>query len=150
MNLLVCLFLGIMKKVTKKIMEEISNRLANGDSLVKICKAEGMPSYRTVTRAVQSDEVLWDLYRKGRVLQAEYFSDHINDLATEPLPQGEEVDNRVLNAEVQRRRLEIDTLKWTLARIQPYGLRDRKEDANANMGSITLSWANGEVTANGS
>ena len=53
-------------------MEEISNRLANGDSLVKICKSEDMPSYRTVTRAVQGDEEMWDLYRRGRVLQAEY------------------------------------------------------------------------------
>ena len=49
-----------------------------------------------------------------------------------------------MNAEVQRRRLEVDTLKWTLARIQPYGIRDKKEDAG-NQGAITLSWANGNV-----
>ena len=58
----------------------------------------------------------------------------------------ESVDNRLLNAEVQRRRLEIDTLKWTLARIQPYGLRDKKDEPSVAVdNSITLSWDNGEV-----
>ena len=66
-----------------------------------------------------------------------------------PLPAGDGVDTRLLNAEVQRRRLEIDTLKWTFARIQPYGLRDKKEDASVNNGSITLSWNQGEVTVDG-
>jgi hypothetical protein len=55
-----------------------------------------------------------------------------------------------MNAEVQRRRLEIDSLKWSLARIQPYGLRDKKENSDVNAGGITLTWANGEVKAEAS
>lgn len=136
-------------KVTKTLLKEICDRLAVGDSLIKICKDTAMPDYRSVIRKVQQDEEMWEMYRRGRILQAEYYSDHINDLATSPLPEGEEVDSRILNAEVQRRRLEIDTLKWTFARIQPYGLRDKKEDANTNNGSIVLTWANGDVTASG-
>ena len=102
-----------------------------------------MPSYRSVTRAVQADDELYDMYHRGRILQAEYYGDKIIDLATSPLPP--ELDAKVVNAEVQRRRLEIDSLKWTFARSQPFGLRDKKEDAG-NTGSITLTWANGEVT----
>lgn len=131
------------KRVTKKLMEDIANRLASGETLVQICKDESMPSYRTVTRAVQADDELYDIYHRGRILQAEFYGDKIIDLATSPLPP--ELDAKVVNAEVQRRRLEIDSLKWTFARSQPFGLRDKKEDAN-NTGSITLSWANGEVT----
>jgi hypothetical protein len=41
---------------------------------------------------------------------------------------------RWLGAEIQRRKLEVETLKWTLARTQPYGLRDKKEDAAAAVG----------------
>ena len=77
----------------------------------------------------------------------QYFGDKINQLAQKPLPDS--LDPRQLNAEVQLRRLEIDTLKWTFARNQPFGLRDKKEDAAANQGSITLSWANGEVEVAG-
>ena len=132
------------KIVNKIVMTNIANRLACGESLVTICKTKDMPSYRSVTRAVQDDDELWEIYRKGRVLQAEYYSDYINDLAVQPLP--ESVDNRLLNAEVQRRRLEIDTLKWPLARIQPYGLRDKKAEPRGAVDySITLSWDNGEV-----
>ena len=132
------------------MMQGIADRLAMGESLLTICKDTALPDYRTISRAVSNDDALYDIYRKGRVLQAEYYADQINDLATAPLPTGEGVDNRLLNAEVQRRRLEIDTLKWTFARIQPYGLRDKKEDAtNQNNGSITLSWNQGEVTVDG-
>ena len=132
-----------MKKVTKKIMEKIAQEMAAGKSLVKICKEyPDLPSYRTITRSVQKDEELWEIYRRGRILQAEWYSDHLAELATSPLPDG--MDARFMNAEVQRRRLEVDTLKWTLARIQPYGIRDKKEDAG-NQGAITLSCANGNV-----
>ncbi len=124
-------------------MKKISEEMASGKSLVKICKDHPeFPSYRTITRAVQKDEEMWEIYRRGRILQAEWYSDHLAELATSPLP--ESMDAKFLNAEVQRRRLEVDTLKWTLARIQPYGIRDKKEDAG-NQGAITLSWSNGNV-----
>ena len=74
--------------------------------------------------------------------QAEFYADHIIDLATSQLP--EDMDVKFLNAEVQRRRLEVDSLKWTLGRIQPYGLKDKKEEAG-NTGAVTLSWSNGNV-----
>jgi len=103
-----------------------------------------MPSYRTVTRAVARDDELFEIYRRGRLLQADFYSDHINDLAMQPLPAA--MDAKVLNAEVQRRRLEVDTLKFTMAKLQPFGLRDKKEDAPAQQ-SITISWEGGEVKA---
>lgn len=134
------------RKLTKKHMQEIADRLGAGESLTRICAEDGMPSYRSVTRAVLQDDELYEIYRKGRLLQAEYYSDHINDLARQPLP--ETVDPKVLNAEVQRRRLEVDTLKFTMGKLQPWGLRDKKEDAPASS-SITLTWLNGEVTTEG-
>ena len=70
-----------MKKVTKKIMEKIAQEMAAGKSLVKICKEyPDLPSYRTITRSVQKDEELWEIYRRGRILQAEWYSDHLAEL----------------------------------------------------------------------
>jgi hypothetical protein len=132
------------RKVTKTVMRDIAGRLASGETLVSICRDEQMPSYRTVTRAVQADDELWDMYHKARILQAEYYGDHIIELATAPLPA--ELDAKVVNAEVQRRRLEIDSLKWTFARSQPFGLRDKKEDA-AGPKSVTLTWLQGDEVA---
>jgi len=135
--------------VTTEVLEKIAEEMANGNSLVKIVKENSWcPSYRQIIRIVQKDPELYEIYRKGRVMQAEYYSDHISELAMQPLDK--DGDPRFMNAEVQRRRLEIDSLKWSLARIQPYGLRDRKDNSDTNTGAITLTWANGEVKAEAS
>ena len=41
---------------------------------------------------------------------------------------------------MQRRRLEVDTLKWTFARMQPRGVRHKKEDVEQQSGPVTLVW----------
>ncbi len=123
-------------------MEKIVDRLAQGETLVDITKDKNMPSYRSVTRAVAANDELFEMYRRGRILQAEYMSDRIAKLCMEPLPSG--LDVRELNAEVNRRRLEIDTLKWTTARNQPFGIRDKKEDAPQAQ-TFTISWAGGDT-----
>ena len=130
------------KTVTTKIMEKIVDRLAQGETLVDITKDKNMPSYRSVTRAVAANDELFEMYRRGRILQAEYMSDRIAKLCMEPLPSG--LDVRELNAEVNRRRLEIATLKWTTARNQPFGIRDKKEDAPQAQ-TFTISWAGGDT-----
>ena len=132
--------------VTVEVLEKIALEMANGHSLVKIVKDhDWCPSYRQIIRVVQKDPELYEIYRRGRVMQAEYYSDHISELAMQPLDK--DGDPRFMNAEVQRRRLEIDSLKWSLARIQPYGLRDRKETNDTANNAITLTWSNGEVKA---
>lgn len=131
-------FLYAMKKVDEKIMQMIADQLAQGLSLTEICKDEKLPSSRTVLRAVINDDGLYDIYNKGRILQAEFFGDKINELAQRPLPDS--LDPRQLNAEVQLRRLEIDTLKWTLARMQPFGIRNKKEDVK-QPAKLVIGWA---------
>jgi hypothetical protein len=104
-----------------------------------------MPTYQGVMQAVLRDDELYEIYRRGRVMQSEYHTDQIIKLAQDPLPKFE--DNRLANAEVQRRRLEIDSLKWTLARNMPWGVRDKKED-QPQAQTFTISWAGGDVAVN--
>ena len=137
--------MGKSRTVNAVVMEKIVDRLAQGETLVEITKDPKMPTYRAVTRAVAGDDEMWELYRKGRILQAEFYADRINGLAMEPLPTDGDV--RHLNAEVNRRKLEIDTLKWTTARNQPFGIRDKKED-QPQAQTFTISWAGTEVEVN--
>jgi hypothetical protein len=132
-------------KINAELMHKIADRLAVGETLKNILKTAGMPTYQGVMQAVLRDDDLYELYRRGRVMQSEYFTDHIANLAVSPLPTFE--DNRLANAEVQRRRLEIDTLKWTLARNMPWGVRDKKED-QPQAQTFTISWAGGDVEVN--
>lgn len=130
-------------KIDANLMRKIADRLAVGETLRNILKSSGMPTYQGVMQAVLRDEELYEIYRQGRVLQSEYFTDHIVELATADLPTFE--DNRLANAEVQRRRLEIDSLKWTLSRNQPWGVRDKKED-QPQAQTFTISWAGNDMT----
>jgi len=130
-------------KVTKAVMEKIAERMSLGESLLTIVKDDAMPSYPGVMKAITRDDELYEIYRQGRVRQAEFFTDHINALARDPLPKLE--DNRLANAEVQRRKLEIESLKWTLSRTQPWGIRDKKEEAPEQQ-AITISWAGGDLS----
>jgi len=50
------------------------------------------------------------------------------------------LDPRLANAEVQRRRVEIDTKKWTFAKMQPRGVRHKKEDVDQQQGPVMLVW----------
>jgi hypothetical protein len=38
----------------------------------------------------------------------------------------------------------VDALKWVIARMQPNGIRDKKEDAPQNS-AITISWQGNDV-----
>jgi len=59
-----------------------------------------------------------------------------------PLPTFE--DNRLLHAHVTNNRNKVDALKWVIARMQPNGIRDKKEDAPQNS-AITITCQGNDV-----
>mgnify|MGYP003119769564 CR=1 FL=1 len=129
--------------INKKVMEQICDRIAQGESLLTVVADADVPtSYAAVTRAVQRNEDFYEMYRRARSLQAEYYFDHITDIMMAPLPVFE--DNRQANAYVTNNRNKVDALKWVIARMQPNGIRDKKEDAPVNQ-AITISWQAGDV-----
>jgi hypothetical protein len=132
-------------KLSRKKMLAICDELADGKSLNSICKRDDMPHRVTVLQAVQRDEELYDMYARARAIGAETLADEIHDVSRQGL---ESVDKQMANAEVQRRRLQVDSLKWTYARQQPRGLRNKAEDTAQN-NQIVLSWSNSsdDVTA---
>lgn len=131
------------RNISEKQLEEICERIANGESLTRICEtSEHLPSWRTVLRHVQEDEDAYKQYRIARSLQCEVMRDQILDLVQAPLP----TDPKLAMAEVQRRRLEADHKDKHIRQMQPLGLRDKTEDKQ-QAGQITLTWSDGNVTA---
>ena len=131
------------RNINDKQMEEICDRIANGESLTRICEtSDNLPSWRTVLRHVQEDEDAYKQYRIARSLQCEVMRDQILDLVQAPLP----TDPKLAMAEVQRRRLEADHKDKHIRQMQPLGLRDKTEDKQ-QAGQITLTWSDGNVTA---
>jgi hypothetical protein len=130
-------------RLNKKQFEEILRRLADGESLTKICDhTEHLPSYRTVLRYVQDSDDAYYEYRKARALQAELLRDQIVDLVTAPLPP----DPKMAQAEVGRRRLEADYKDKLVRQLQPLGLRDKREDQHdGGAGEIVIRWGGGNT-----
>jgi len=129
----------MMSKVTVKQMEEICNRLMDGESLTQICDhTEDLPSKRTIYRHVQSDEKAWEMYSKARAIQGEDLEDQIMDIVNEPLPS----DPKFAMATVQNKRLKVDALDKRKRQLQPLGgIRNKPEDLSPTVsGTIKLSW----------
>jgi len=120
-------------------MQIVCDELAKGKSLRSICEHnDAMPAWSTVLQAVQRSEELYEMYARARAIGAEVLADEMHDLAASPLPP--DLDPRLANAEVQRRRVEIDTKKWTFAKMQPRGVRHKKEDVEQANGPVMLVW----------
>ena len=130
----------VKRNVTQAQFKEICEQLINGKSLATICKADKMPSSRTILRYVQDDEDAYKQYRTARAIQAEILRDDIIELVERELP----TDPKLAMAEVQRRRLEADQKDKYIRQLAPLGIRDRSEDKQAS-GSITLSWEGAEI-----
>ena len=130
-------------RLSKRRMQMVCDELAKGKSLRSICdNNDEMPAWSTVLQSVQRDEETYEMYARARAIGAEVLADHMHDLAGSPLPA--DVEPKLAMAEIQRRRIEVDTLKWTFARMQPRGVRHKKEDIDANGGEIRLIWSDGE------
>ena len=130
-------------RLSKARMRRVCDELAKGKSLRSICdNNDRMPAWSTVLQTVQRDEEAYEMYARARAIGAEVLADHMHDLAGSPLP--DTLEPKLAMAEIQRRRIEVDTLKWTFARMQPRGVRHKKEDIDTNGGAVVLMWGDDE------
>jgi len=112
--------------LTEKLAETICRRLGAGESLVAICKSEGMPHRWTVTRWLGEHEWFRGKYARAREQQADFYADQIIEIAdTETDPQ--------------KARNRIDARKWTASKLAPKVYGDKVEntiDVGATLGSL--------------
>lgn len=127
---------------TDEAAEEILRRLAEGESLTRICKDDHLPSRITVNRWKRAEggapESFWIDYEKAREDQAEAYFHEVLDLADALEGDGVAVSSEVTNA----RRLRIDSRKWVLARMDrgKYGDRAAVDLGGQDGAEIKFSW----------
>ena len=130
---------GRPSSYTEQMANLICIRLAEGESLNKICKEEGMPDKATVFRWLASDASFCDKYARARELQAETQFDELIDIVDQP-PElshitdknGELVEVKFDSSYVAWMKLRVDTRKWTAARMAPkkYGEQKTPEEVH--------------------
>lgn len=95
---------------SEEIGQEIAFRLAEGQSLRKICSDPNMPALRTVLKwASDITHPIVHHYAWGRMMQAETMADEIVEIAD----QSTNKDNAAAN------RVRVDARKWVAAKLKP-------------------------------
>jgi len=119
---------------TNEIALQICERIADGQSLRKICRDEEMPDKATVLRwlACEDRADFRALYAKARELQADSYVDDVVDIADTPIEATTTVEKEVAVDKVlqpttetrtadavDRSRLRIDARKWAASKLAP-------------------------------
>lgn len=125
---------GRPSSYTEQMANYICIRLAEGESLNKMCRDEDMPDKATVFRWLASNADFCDRYARARELQAETQFDQLIDIVDQP-PElsyvtdkhGELVEVKFDSAYVAWMKLRVDTRKWTAARMAPKKYGEQKQ-----------------------
>jgi hypothetical protein len=109
---------------SREIADSICERLANGESLIAICKDEGYPGYSTVRKWQDKDPEFHSAYARARELQAEHFVDEISLIADdgrndfmERARQNGETFVDANREHLERSKIRISTRQWIIERI---------------------------------
>lgn len=130
-------------RFSQEVFDEICVRIAEGESLRKICKDEKMPSLVTVWKWLNNSEELTKQYARAREEQAETFVDEIQEISDAKIPLGP--DGKIDNGAVNQARLRVDSRKWIASKLKPKKFGDyTKIQAEVKDTSSTSSWL-GEV-----
>jgi hypothetical protein len=125
---------GRPSKYTDELVNTICLRIAEGESLNKICKDKKMPDKATVFRWLVNDQVFCDKYARARELQAETQFDELIDIVDQHPDlahvigkNGEVIEVKFDSSYVQWMKLRVDTRKWTAARMAPKKYGEHKQ-----------------------
>lgn len=128
---------GRPSEYTKEIADEICERIAEGESLRRICLSDHLPNRKTIFHWLLNDTHpgFCDQYRKAREMQAENFADEMNDIADDGSndymenvdDQGAVIGYKLNGEHIQRSKLRIDTRKWIASKLKPKKYGDKLE-----------------------
>lgn len=132
-----------------ELAETICRRIAEGESLSRICSDPGMPTATTVREWDRRDRDGFSArYARAREEQADRYFDEVADIADgaaeaaealaleaeareEDPKRAAEAYRRTYSEEIQARKLRIDSRKWMLARMNRTKYGDRVDSQSA-------------------
>jgi hypothetical protein len=129
---------GTYVEFTEEIFAEICERMAEGQGLRKICSDAEMPSRSTFLRWVENDTD-----QRAREALMDWYAEEILDIAFDDKGDIISDGGKVLgnHAAVQRARLKVDTLKWTMSKLHPKRYGDKlTHEAETQAEALKISW----------
>lgn len=115
---------GRPSEYSDQMAGKICDLLASGESLVKICEHEDMPSRTSVFRWLAKDETFRNRYARAREIWADSEFENMMHIADTPMigVKTKTTEDGIETTEgdmIEHRRLQVDTRKWALARMSP-------------------------------
>lgn len=123
---------GRPSSYTPKVADEILTRLAEGETLLEICRDDHLPNRTTVQLWVIDDrEGFSSKYAQARAAQMERMAEEIvgiaddgtNDWMTRQV--GDEVVTVADHEHIQRSKLRVDARKWLLSKLAAHTYGDK-------------------------
>lgn len=133
--------IGRPSRYTLKIADEICERIADGESLRRICQDAHMPNKATVFKWLSQHKSFHNQYARARETQADVLADEIVHIADTPMPgikvkETEDGKREVTTADmIEHRRLQIDARKWYASKLKPkvYGNTKEPDDNSTDL-----------------
>ena len=115
--------------LTEAVAAAICQKLADGESLIAICRNPAMPSRSTVHRWIREEDAFRERYVRAREDQADALADQVLEIAD--AAAGE-------NRSASAAKLRIEARRWAAAKLKPrrYGERAGQDGAGDAAGSL--------------
>jgi hypothetical protein len=122
---------GRPTKYSQKLADLICERLAEGESVRTVCKAEDMPAPSSVFKWLREVEGFSEQYARAKQEAADAMAEELLDIADDGSNDWMEVQHgdssfwKTNGEALQRSRLRVDTRKWLMSKMKPkkYGER---------------------------
>ena len=121
---------GRPSKYSNALADKICERLASGESLVRVCKDPDMPGLSTVFRWLADNESFRDNYARAREVQADVLADEILDIADDGINDSytdDEGGERTNYDVIARSKLRVDARKWIASKLLPKKYGERQQ-----------------------
>lgn len=123
---------GRPSEFSADVADLICERIADGESLRYICRADDMPAKSTVFKWLADIKGFSDQYARAREEQAETLADEIvgisddgtNDYITKTNADGSTYE-QVNSEHIQRSRLRVEARKWVASKLKPKKYGDK-------------------------
>ena len=125
---------------TKALADKLFKRLAQGESLMSICRDKSMPSRTVVYNWLKENKNGFTRdYAHARSVGLDVLADEIIEISDSEVFRTD--SGNVDSADVQRKRLQVDARKWILAKLAPtkYGERSSLELTGKSGGPVEFS-----------
>ena len=114
--------MGRPSNYSQEIVSAICERLANGESLRKICADDDMPAISAVFQWLSLHKEFAEQYARAREVQADTLFDEILEIADNGQNDTYTDENGNIRTDqdvIARSRLRVDSRKWMAGKLRP-------------------------------